>query len=346
VSLESYIRAMPKVELHVHLEGSIQPATLLKLARRNSVLLPAKTEGDLRRWYRFISFDHFIEVYLTISRCIRTVEDIELIAREFLAGQAAQNVMYSEVTYTAFTHYQTKGIPFEAQLAAINRARAWAAAELGVSMNLVIDISRSSRMTQEEVLMQADWVIESLGNGVVALGLGGPEVGYPPEVFAEAFARAREAGVPSVPHAGETVGPASIWGAVRALHAARIGHGVRCLEDPALVEELRTRQIPLEVCPGSNVCLGVAPSLEQHPLPRLVAQGLYVTVNSDDPPMFNTSLNAEYLALQHVFGFSRAQIEALCLNAVRATLLPAACRAAMEAEFQAAFTRLGAAHGL
>jgi adenosine deaminase len=133
---------------------------------------------------------------------------------------------------------------------------------------------------------------------------------------------------------------------VRALHAVRIGHGVRCLEDPELVEELRARQIPLEVCPGSNVCLGVVPSLEQHPLPRLVAQGLYVTVNSDDPPMFNTSLNAEYLALQRVFGFTPAQIEGLGLNALRATLLPAKERAAMEAEFTTAFARLGAEHGL
>src|SRR5262249_10587423 len=277
----SYIRAMPKVELHVHLEGSIQPATLLELARRNGVPLPASTEGELRRWYRFTSFDHFIGVYLTSSRCLRTAEGIQLIARECLEGEAAQNVRYSEVTYTAFTHYQTKGIPFEEQLAAINRARAWAGAALGVGMNLIIDISRSSRMTRAEVLMQADWVIESVGKGVVALGLGGPEIGYPPEAFAEAFSRARAAGVPGVPHAGETVGPASIWGALRTLHAARIGHGVRCLEDPALVAELRTRQIPLEVCPGSNVCLGVVPSLEQHPLPLLVAEGLYVTVNSD-----------------------------------------------------------------
>ena len=346
MSLESYIRAMPKVELHVHLEGSIQPATLLALARRNGVPLPASTVDGLRAWYRFTSFDHFIEVYILISRCIRTAEDIELITREFLAGQAAQHVAYSEVTYTAFTHYKSKGIPFEEQLAAINRARAWATAELGVGMNLVIDISRSSHMTRDEVLLQADWVINNVGNGVVALGLGGPEVGYPPETFAEAFARAREAGVPGVPHAGETVGPASIWGAVRALHAVRIGHGVRCLEDPALVEELRFRQIPLEICPSSNVCLGVVPSLEQHPLPRLIAAGLYVTVNSDDPPMFNTSLNAEYLTLQRVFGFTRAQIEALDVNAVRATLLPATERAVMEAEFKAAYARLGAEHGL
>jgi adenosine deaminase len=154
------------------------------------------------------------------------------------------------------------------------------------------------------------------------------------------------AGVAGVPHAGETVGPASIWGALRALNAVRIGHGVRCLEDPVLVEELRARQIPLEVCPTSNVCLGVAPSLEEHPLPRLVAQGLYVTVNSDDPPMFNTSLNAEYLALQRVFGFTPTEIEELDLNAVRATLLPAKERAAMEADFKAAFARLRAEHGV
>src|SRR5215469_1238238 len=153
---------MPKVELHVHLEGSIQPATLLELAQRNDVPLPATTVDGLRQWYRFTSFDHFIEVYQAISRCIRTEEDIELIAREFLLGQAAQNVVYSEVTYTAFTHYKTKGIPFEEQLAAINRARAWAATELGVGMNLVIDIAREVPMTRDEVLLQADWVIESI----------------------------------------------------------------------------------------------------------------------------------------------------------------------------------------
>ncbi|MFL5804168.1 MAG: adenosine deaminase, partial [Roseiflexaceae bacterium] len=272
MSLESYIQAMPKAELHVHLEGAIQPETLLALARRNGVALPADTVAGLRSWYTFTDFAHFVEIYLAISACIRSADDIELIAREFLAGQAAQGIRYSEVTYTAFTHYHFKGLPFREQLAALNRARAWAAAELGVAIGLVIDIPRN--ISAENGLLVADWAIDGMGDGVIALGLGGPEISNPPEKFAEAFARARAAGLPSVPPAGESVGPESIWGALHALDALRIGHGVRCLEDAALVAELRERQIPLEVCPTSNVCLGVAPSIAEHPLPRLIDEGL------------------------------------------------------------------------
>jgi adenosine deaminase len=277
-------------------------------------------------------------VYVAISNCLRGPDDIELIAREFLSGQAAQNIRYSEVTYTAITMYIQNRIPFTDQLAALNRARRWAEAELGVSMGVVIDIPREVRPDQG--LLVADWAISGFGDGVVAFGLGGFEVGHPPEKFKAAFDRARAAGMPSVPHAGETVGPESIWGALNSLYADRIGHGVRCLEDPALVAELRARQIPLEVCPTSNVCLKVAPNLAGHPLPQLLAEGLYVTLNSDDPPMFNTTLTGEYLAVAETFDFDLATIEQLVLNGVRAALLPADTRRQMEAGFKAEFARL------
>lgn len=342
MTLESFVAAMPKVELHVHLEGSIRPETLLTLARRHQVPLPASSTEELREWYRFTDFAHFIQVYVKISQCIRTPDDIELIAREFLAGQAAQNIRYSEVTYTAYTHFAQKRLPFADQLAALNRARAWAAAELGVTMGLVIDIARE--MPGADSPLVADWAIGAMGNGVVALGLGGGEIGNPPEKHRAAFERARAAGLPAVPHAGETVGPSSIWGALRSLGAVRIGHGVRCIEDPALVAELRDRQIPLEVCPTSNVCLGVAPSLAKHQLPQLIDAGLYVTVNSDDPPMFNTTLTGEYLALAHTFGFDTPRLEQMSLAAVRASLLPPAERAALEAAFAADFAHLRAEH--
>ncbi|NJN96450.1 MAG: adenosine deaminase [Anaerolineales bacterium] len=344
MTLETFIQAMPKVELHVHLEGSIRPETLLKLAERHGVDLPAKTVEGLRDWYTFTDFPHFIEVYLAVSACLRSPEDIELIAREFLAGQAAQNIRYSEVTYTAFTHYHLRGLSFGDQLAALNRARAWAEAEHGVTMGLVLDIPRS--IPAEKGLLTADWAIGAMGEGVVALGLGGPEVDNPPEKFKAAFDRAHAAGLPSVPHAGETVGPESIWGALNELHAVRIGHGVRCLEDPALVDELRARQIPLEVSPTSNVCLKVFPDLARHALPRLLREGLYVTLNSDDPPMFNTTLTEEYLAVARTFQFGADTLEQLTLNAVRASLLPADTRLTMEQEFQAEFARLRAADGV
>lgn len=340
MSLDALIAAMPKVELHVHLEGAIQPETLLLLAHRNGVALPHDTVEGLRDWYTFTDFPHFIQIYLAISACICTPDDIELIAREFLRGQAAQHIRYSEVTYTPYTHYSlNRKILFADQIAALDRARLWAEAELGVRAGWVLDISRNVRPV-EHGLTVAEWAIGSQDRGVVALGLGGPEVGNPPELYAEAFARARAAGLASVPHAGETVGPESVRGALDALGAQRIGHGVRSIEDPELVAILRERQIPLEVCPSSNVCLGVYPSLKAHPLPRLLAEGLYVTLNSDDPPMFNTSLTEEYRRAAQTFALDADAIEGLVLNAVRASLLPEAERQQMEQEFKQEFAQL------
>ncbi len=337
MSLDNFIRLMPKVELHVHLEGSIRPATLLTLAKRNQVDLPANSVEELEAWYRFTDFDHFIEVYFAICNCLRTADDFELITAEFLRGQEEQNIRYSEVIFTPFTHYEH--VAFDDQLAAINRARAWAADELEVTMGLAPDISRNVRPVAHSMLV-ANWAVQKQGQGIIGLGLGGPEVDNPPELFTEAFNLAFEAGLPSLPHAGETEGPASIWGALNALHAVRIGHGVRCLEDSDLVRELRERQVPLEVCPSSNVCLGVVPSLEEHPLPRLLDEGLYVTINSDDPPMFNTTLTDEYLRISETFGFSLEQIKSLVINGVHATMLPPRERRVMEAEFVTEFNEL------
>ncbi len=344
MSLESYLRAMPKVELHVHLEGSIRPATLLDLARRNKKTLPADTVEGLQRWYTFTDFPHFVEVYVAITGCLRTADDIELITREFLLGQAAQNIAHSEATYTALTVHKLTGIGFEDQLAAINRARTWAARELNVSMSLVLDIAREVDAGQG--VISAEWAAAGFGRGVDAFGLGGYEVGHPPEKHLAGFEVARAAGLPSVPHAGETEGPASIWGALRALGAQRIGHGVRCLEDAQLVEHLRRRQIPLEVCPSSNVCLGVFDRWPEHPLPALIDAGLYVTLNSDDPPLFDTTLSDEYVRAADVFGFDAALLERLSLNALHASLLPAARKRELARRFRAEFDALRRAHGV
>lgn len=340
MTLTTLIQQMPKVELHVHLEGATRPETLLMLARKHRVTLPANSVEGIREWYTFTDFDHFIEIYVLICACIRTPEDIELLAREFLMDQARQNIIYTEVTYTAYSHYDAEGrrLPYDDQLTALERARAWAERELGVTMRYIIDIPRG--IPAEDGFEVARWVAGARDHGVVALGLGGPEVGNPPGLYAEAFAFAHAKGVPCVLHAGETVGPKSIWDALEIGHSRRIGHGVRCLEDPALVARLREAQIPLEVCPSSNVCLKVAPDFARHPLPRLLAEGLYITLNSDDPPMFNTTLTDEYLRAAKAFGLSREQVEALVLNGVRATLLPGAARQRMEAAFREEFTAL------
>lgn len=340
---EEFIRCMPKVELHVHLEGSIRPETLLNLAERNGVVLPVSSIEELEEWYQFSDFAHFIEIYFSICDCIRTADDFELIAAEFLTHQSAQNIKYSEVIFTPYTHHEH--VAFDEQLAAINRARESAETNLGVRMGLVPDISRQMRPVEDSFRV-ADWAAQNMGNGIIALGLGGPEIGNPPEIFQGAFERAREAGLPSLPHAGETGGPKSIWGAVNTLSAARIGHGVRCLEDPGLVSFLREKQIPLDVSPTSNVCLGVCPTLAEHPLPKLIDQGLFVTINSDDPPMFNTTLTDEYLRIAKTFGFDITQIKQFVINGIHASLLSQNTKYVLENEFKIQFEDLESEFGL
>jgi len=328
---------MPKVELHVHLEGSIHPETLLTLAKRNDVTLPANTVEGLRAWYQFSDFAHFIEVYFAVCNCIRTPDDFELIVTEFLNHQSEQNIRYSEVIFTPYTHHEH--VTFDDQLNAINRARKEAETNLGVRMGLVPDISRHMRPVEESFPV-ADWAAQNMGNGIIALGLGGPEIDNPPEIFQGAFERTRAAGLPSLPHAGETEGPQSIWGAIHALSAVRIGHGVRCLEDPELVAFLREKQIPLDVSPSSNVCLGVVPTLADHPLPKLIAEGLFVTINSDDPSMFNTTLTDEYLRISETFGFDITQIKQFVMNGIQACLLSPDTKQALENECRTQFAEL------
>jgi adenosine deaminase len=341
MSLHNFIREMPKVELHVHLEGSIRPSTVLVLAERNGVDLPARDLQGLREFYRFTDFDHFIEVYFTVSGCLNTVDDFSLIAYEFGADMARQNVRYAEVTFTPQTNVANTGLPFADILVGLNEGRARALADFGVEFRWVLDIVRNNPETRHQV---AAWAVDAMDRGVVGFGLGGTEQGHPPEWFADAYTVAREAGLYSVPHAGETVGPEGVWGAVRALGAERIGHGVRCVEDPALVDHLREHQIPLEICPTSNLCLGVYPTYEAHPIRWLWEQGLYVTVNSDDPPMFNTDLVREYQALVDHLGFTAGELEQLSLNALQASFLPEEQKAALEEEFRAQFVRLRAEH--
>jgi adenosine deaminase len=337
MSIEEYLLAAPKAELHVHLEGSIQPATLLLLAKRNGVSLPAQDVEGLRRWFQYRDFNHFIDIFLAISRCLKTQEDYELIAYEFGANMARQHIRYAEVTFSPSTHHYTLGVSYDTYFTGLQRGRQRAKEEFGVEMRWVFDIVREIEDATENharANYTTSVAIEGMNEGVVALGLGGAEVGYPPERFAPYFERALSAGLHSTPHAGETVGPASVWGALRALHAERIGHGVRSIEDPTLVTYLANHQVPLEVCPMSNIRLGVYPNLEAHPLPRLYAAGVPVTVNSDDPPLFNTTLNNEVSLLHSSFGFDLATIDELLLNGVRYSFLPQQEKTALAQSFR------------
>lgn len=324
MSLDSYVRVAPKAELHVHLEGAIRPATLFELAARNGVCLPATSEAGLGEWFTYRDFSHFVEIFVTVTRCLRTVQDYELIVYEFGAEMARQNVRYAEMTFSPSTHY-VLGVPYETYFSGLRRGRARARTDFGVEINWIFDIVRKLRdATRIRPLAEytTSVAIEGKDDGVVALGLGGSEVDSPPEPFALWFERARGEGLHSAPHAGETAGPASIWGALRSLGAERIGHGVRAVEDPALVDYLVQHHIPLEISPTSNVRLGVYRDYAACPLSQLHARGAIVTVNSDDPALFNTTLNDEAALLADPFGLSVAAIDDILTNAVRHSFLP------------------------
>ncbi len=343
MQIARYIEAVPKAELHVHLEGSILPATLLKLAQQNNVKLPVQTMEGLQDWFTFRDFDHFIEIYFEISSCLKTSEDYELIAYEFGSQMARQNVRYAEVTFSPSTHEFSLGIPFDVFFSGLTKGRLQAQKDFGVEFRWVFDIVRDipdmqhNRRRAEYTLSVAR---EGIKDGVVALGLGGGEVGNPPERYIKEFEKALEAGLHSAPHAGETVGPESVWGAIRMLGAERLGHGVRSIEDTQLVDFLAERHIPLEICPTSNIRLGVYRDLTAHPLRRLYEAGVPVTVNSDDPPLFNTTYNDEAKLLSSPFDFLIDVIDEILLNGVRYSFLPAEKKQAFEALFRAEMMKL------
>ena len=331
----------------MHLEGSIRPSTLLELARRNEVALPHDTLEGLREWFRFADFLQFLEVYRVICRCLRTADDYELIAYELAAELARQNCRYAEVSFTASVH-ERNGVSDAVYREGLSRARERARTTLGVELAWIFDISRAMRGGADETLRWAsytvDVAVDAMKEGVVALGLAGPEAGYPPEPFAPYFARGRAAGLHSVPHAGEHLGPSSIRGALHALGAERIAHGVRAIEDATLVAELAARRIALDVCPTSNVCLGVCESVARHPLARLHARDVTITVSSDDPALFGTTLTDEVAALADPLGLSVAAIDEILVNAVTHSFLPEPRKRQMEAAYRAELERLKALH--
>lgn len=342
--LATFLQTMPKAEIHIHLEGAIQPETVLKLAERHQMLpkLPGADVASLREWFTFTDFPHFLVVYLTIQELLRTPEDFALIAYECGADMAAQNIRYREVTFTPYTHtdFQAK-LPIEGVLEGLENGRSRAQRDFGIQMRWVFDIPRNLSFPgrdghtydprpAEKTLAYA---LQGRDFGVVGIGLGGNEVDAPPEPFAHAFARAKAEGLLSLPHAGEMVGPESVWGALRDLRADRIGHGVRASEDHDLLDYLRERQIPLEINPTSNACLGIYPDLADHPFRHLDEIGLLVTVNSDDPPLFNTNLLQEYAVLAERFDYDLAGLTRIARNAFAVSGLEAAEKARLLMEF-------------
>lgn len=330
-ALDRLIRALPKAELHVHLEGSLLPELALRLAARRGVRLPGDERGveGLREAYRFRNFGDFLKVYVAISRTLEQAEDFCEAVVGVAANLAAQQVRYAEMTFTPMTHV-SRGVDADAMLAGLAEGRARASHEHGVELAWVFDIVRSLPEQAEPTLALA---LRARDQGVVALGVGGPEgPRWPNEPLAPTFARAKAEGLRRVPHAGEQDGPASLRSTLALFDPDRIGHGVRCIEDAELVAELRERQIPLEVCPTSNLALGVATSMASHPLPALRAAGIALSLASDDPPLFGTSLVDEYLRSAAAFGWDRSELLAIAGAAIDHAFMPESLARALRAE--------------
>ena len=331
--LESFIAGLPKVELHVHHVGSAAPRIVAELAARHEGRTPVPADPEaVAKYFEFRDFAHFIEIYLSVVDLIREPEDVRILTFEVGRELARQQVRYAELTVTPYSHV-SRGIPAEAFCEAIEDARVRAEAELGIMLRWCFDIPGEAGLAAaEETLAIA---LDQRPDGLVSFGLGGPEVGVPRPQFKPYFDKARAAGLHSVPHAGETTGPETIWDAIRELGAERIGHGISAARDERLMAYLAEHRIPLEVSPTSNVRTRAVPSLDEHPLPLLRAAGVPVTINSDDPPMFGTTLNDEYAVAARLLDLDEAGLAGLAREAVDASFLPASDKRRFKDEIDA-----------
>ena len=312
----------PKIELHVHLEGTVGPATLLAIARRNGYRLPADTVEGLAALYSFRDFAHFIEVWILTTNALRRADDFRQVVVEYAAEARSHGAVYVEAIFSPAERVQ-RGVAWEEIFGGYCDGIQEAREVHGVEMRLTPDIYRGCPLElAEELVRQAAAHRE---RGVVGIGLGGLEREHPPEDYVRPFALARQVGLASVPHAGEVAGPASVWGALDALGADRVRHGIRSIEDAALLRELAARGTVLDVCPISNLRTGAVASLAEHPLPGLVAAGVRCSISTDDPAMFDTDLTREYeaahaLGLEPRFAFEAGVEGALCDEPTRARL--------------------------
>lgn len=334
VTVSPWIAALPKVELHVHLEGSMSVATVAELTRRHGIDPTSVWPDGLPERFSFDGFPDFANQFFYGLSLLQTGDDLATAVEDLAESLASQNVRYAEVTTTAYTHFLGRGhrpgMSATDYRDALNEGRTRARA-LGVELGWVIDIPRDLEMPESSVTI--DYLeSDTTPDGLVAIGLGGYEVNFPAAPYAEHFSRARALGLHSVPHAGETEGAHSVRSAVADLGAERIGHGVRCLEDPELVSQLVDQGIMMEVCPTSNDLLQVIERIQDHALPEMIAAGLRVCLNTDDPGWFATDLNHELAIATAYLGVGEAQHLAMQLDAVEASFASADLKSVLRTE--------------
>lgn len=328
--LTSFVAGLPKVELHVHHVGSASPRIVAELAARHEGDSPVPADpAELADYFAFRDFRHFIDVYLSVVDLIRDDEDVRTLTYEVARELARQQVRYAELTITPYSSVK-RGIPAPAFCAAIEDARRSARHDFGIELGWCFDIPGEAGLPAAEETLRV--ALEQQPDGLISFGLGGPEIGVPRPQFQSVFDRARAAGLRSVPHAGETTGPETIWDSLNLLGAERIGHGISAAQDPVLMAHLADRGIPLEVCPTSNVRTRAVASLDEHPLPTLVAAGVPVSINSDDPPMFGTTLEEEYAVAARLLGLDAKGVAGLARAAVQHSFLEPAAKATILTE--------------
>ena len=329
--LDSFIAGLPKAELHVHHVGSASPRIVAQLAERHPGKVPSNPD-DLARFFQFDDFGHFITIYLSVVELIKTAEDVRLLTYEVGANMATQNIRYAELTVTPYISVSDQ-LPAEAFLEAIEDARVATARDHGVELRWIFDIPADFGIPAAE--MTASIACDHDIPGLVGFGIGGAERGFPRPMFAPYVDRARASGLHSVPHAGETTGPQTIWDAIRDLGAERIEHGISAVHDQTLLDHLVEHGITLDLCPTSNVALKVVPDLNSHPIRDLVAAGVRVSVNTDDPPMFATNLNAEYAIAARLLDLDQRGVADLARTAVESSFRDDAGKRQLLAEIDA-----------
>jgi aminodeoxyfutalosine deaminase len=319
---EDFIAKLPKVELHLHLEGSLRPDTLRELTRGRDSM-----EGKVEQWiaerrqqeYRYATFAEFIEAFKFVVLLLETPEDYALATVRLMEWLALQNVKYAEITLAAGV-VLWKQQPLDQVYEAVRTASLEAGARLGMQVNWVFDAIR--QLGPDHARRVLAWARRYRSEGVVAFGLGGDEERGPATLFGDVYREARDCGLHTLAHAGETVGPESVREAVDLLKVERIGHGLTAARDPEVMALLRDRGIPLEACPGSNASIGLIPELREYPLQTFLDAGVTMTLNSDDPALFGTSIGQEFTRAAKAFPLSSGQLAGLCENAVRAAFLP------------------------
>ena len=328
VAVASFIRRLPKAELHLHIEGTLEPELLLELGRRNGVALPCASAEECRAQYRFSGLQQFLDIYFEGVRVLVAEQDYYDLTAAYVRRVAADGVRHVEVFFDPQSHVP-RGVPFGDVVEGITRALRDGEAERGISWRLIMCFLRDRPAAEAMEMLELALPYRDV---IVGVGIDSAEVGHPPAEFAEVYEKARAAGFVAVAHAGEEGPPAYISEALDVLQVQRIDHGVAAVEDPALQRRLAEAGIPLTMCPLSNLELQVTPDLAQYPLKRLLDAGLVVTVNSDDPAYFGGYLLQNYVAVQQALGLSHADLAQLARNSITASLLPAERKAELIAE--------------